>query len=657
MAIHWQLKFRSLRADILYSVNIYDAEYSGAPVQLQRGTSPIVIEESADDDVFAPLRTQSGYIRVVDDDTINWRDLIPQTDTDRPVTLTHEENNATVVDWQGYMQAQNFSGKLYEPTQERDFPVQCAITTLSRLDASPTAFAGELNFAAAIDHILQQMPTLSWSTIVVQGGADARTWLMKMFDWSLVAEMDNDNEYVGKYNMMEILENICRYWGWTLRTNGQTIFLMAPDDTTCVNFLVLTRAQLTTLAGGTSTGTITTGGWTTDTLTNQLASVDNLDSQMRGANKATLTAEVGMSGEGTLIECYPDPVSKAMNDGGYVEVVTNKLWFSVDKTSFETPLIIGSANSASDGSYNIMRTANDGNPTTYLPVVRCKTAYDTSVKAAIYTKIAHPFSDGELVLKGVAYHNGGQFSSTDDPFPFGNKHMMMQIGVGATLQTAKWWNGDAWVNSQTSCYVKVGGTDGYLYTTPSKTWQGTDHVHKSIPMSKMTGKVFIHFMGCDEKLSTDFTDYGVDVANFAVIYQRPDDDWRFINPARDTQHEYKAKNQNVVKQDWTAGCFFATDNYLAYGPGLVMNTDLSYFGGWNYPNHQAGTTQPEQHLVDRVAQFWSKSRRLVECDVRYDLLSGINPQHKVSFDSMTFYPVAMNYDWWNDVVRLLMIEL
>ena len=68
MAIHWQVKFRSLRANTLYTVSIYDDNYSGStPVQLKGGEHPFTTEEDNDDDFFTPVRTQSGYLRIVDD--------------------------------------------------------------------------------------------------------------------------------------------------------------------------------------------------------------------------------------------------------------------------------------------------------------------------------------------------------------------------------------------------------------------------------------------------------------------------------------------------------------------------------------------------------------------------------------------------------------
>ena len=61
MAVHWQIKFRSLRANTLYTVNIYDEDYSGStPVQLTGASEPITIEEDDNDNFFASITGTSS---------------------------------------------------------------------------------------------------------------------------------------------------------------------------------------------------------------------------------------------------------------------------------------------------------------------------------------------------------------------------------------------------------------------------------------------------------------------------------------------------------------------------------------------------------------------------------------------------------------------
>ena len=160
MAIHWQVKFRSLRANTLYTVSIYDDNYSGTPVQLKGGEHPFTTEEDNDDDFFTPVRTQSGYLRIVDDgkdasgNTLaagdRWDKMIPTTDMSRKVILTDGNNN---IKWQGYLQPQTFTGKMYDNYQEREFPVFCALSVLEGME-TPTNQYGVVNFAFVLNRII-----------------------------------------------------------------------------------------------------------------------------------------------------------------------------------------------------------------------------------------------------------------------------------------------------------------------------------------------------------------------------------------------------------------------------------------------------------------------------------------------------------------------
>ena len=135
MAIHWKIPFNSLRSGTVYTVNIHDASYPHAAgaVTLMGGAQPLTTQEDDNEDMFFDIRTQSGSLRIIDNgqdangNAFNWKTFVPTTDTDRPVTVT--DGNGGIV-WQGFMQAQNFGGILYGNPQERDFPLQCALSVL-----------------------------------------------------------------------------------------------------------------------------------------------------------------------------------------------------------------------------------------------------------------------------------------------------------------------------------------------------------------------------------------------------------------------------------------------------------------------------------------------------------------------------------------------
>ena len=133
MGVHWQVKFKSLRTASNYVVNIYDAAFSGTPVQLTGADRPFEVAEDDSDDMFLPVRTQSGYIRVVDDGNVDWSEVLPTSAVSRPVTVV--KGNAVV--WQGFIQPRTFSGELFGNPQVREFPVCCALSILSTYDIAP----------------------------------------------------------------------------------------------------------------------------------------------------------------------------------------------------------------------------------------------------------------------------------------------------------------------------------------------------------------------------------------------------------------------------------------------------------------------------------------------------------------------------------------
>lgn len=60
------MKFRSQRANTLYTVSIYKDYYTGDPTELIGAANPFETQEDDSEDVFKPVRTQSGYLRIVD---------------------------------------------------------------------------------------------------------------------------------------------------------------------------------------------------------------------------------------------------------------------------------------------------------------------------------------------------------------------------------------------------------------------------------------------------------------------------------------------------------------------------------------------------------------------------------------------------------------
>ena len=260
MAKNYTLTFKSLRAGTVYTLNIGGG--TGTAVPLKPGAQPFTTEEDENDDQFTPVRTQSGYLRIIDDgkdandNAFDWKDLIPATDTSRPVTLTHVSGGATVIDWVGFMQAQDFGSILYGNPQEREFPVQCVLSVICGTDINYDQKEIQ-NFAYLLKQIVDAIPAAQRPTqIMVQGNTDAQQWLLKRIDWQNFVEEDGNDTLSARFDMMECLEDMCTFWGWTARTCGQIMYLTRSDDASAPSWLTLTYEQLSTMAGGTAAGAL-----------------------------------------------------------------------------------------------------------------------------------------------------------------------------------------------------------------------------------------------------------------------------------------------------------------------------------------------------------------------------------------------------------------
>ena len=678
MALHWTISFRSLRAGDDYQVNIYDSSYSGNPIPLKGGAKPFTTSEDDDGDMFAPMRTQSGYIRIVDDgkdangNAFNWKTFVPTTDKDRPVTLVKVVGQTRTVMWQGFMQAQDFSGELYNPAQEREFPVQCCLSVMSMAKV-PTNDDQPRNFAYLLKTCIESIPQHSITDIYVQGGTDARAWLMKMFDWRNLLSLDKDEVYEAKYNLREALEDMCRFWGWTARTKRTTLYLMSADDSAETSLLTLTKAQLDTLAAGTSAGS--TASFSTTTLTGDIfASTNNDDTRQRGYNKAVVKSEV--NNQESVIKFAPKKVEDMMEKVRTGDPATGYAWFqhtddevgvgyytTARLASFDVTTLLGSC-TANAGFYRrqIYPEVETDDPQ-IVDEIAVWGGYNGAVRASLQTKKMMMYTGGSLKITGDIWHDAHK----DDNYP---TTLVMTVGIGLTKASAKVWN--LYYNSSTHKIVHNWSTSysNCLWAVQNGSIKGSEvgyaaddqYIYGRIPCddSSLYGYLFIDIYGCYD-VNGFFQSF--EVGNLQVEFSRNSvhipatlDEYRQreVYVERVTTQEYTAENNNTVNEPYNVDCIYASDNNMKYGYGLILNGTSSYMGKTGYGSSQE---YPEQHLANRISAFWSHSKRKIGTELRTNAIGAISPVYKVTLDGTTMYPVAISHDWADDITQLTLIEL
>lgn len=657
MAIHWQVKFRSLRAETLYTVNIYDDTYTytDTPIQLTGAANPFETQEDDSDDPFQPVRTQSGYLRIVDTgkdndgNAFDWRTFIPTTDTDRPVTLT--DGDGTVV-WMGFMQAQNLGARLYETPQQREFPLQCPLTVTSRVDInySQTQFQ---NFAYLLWKVADSIPFVSRpASFVFQGGAAARDWLAKRIDWQNFSVMDDEGQLDARYNMLECLEEMCRFWGWTARMSRRTLYLVCADDTDMSDFLTLSYIELAQMAGTPGTyGTISSGLTPAGFGTNIFASVNNNDFQMRGPNKAVVTASCN-AGETDIVKAFPESILKEMYGGGsYTESYDSgkRALFTDDMQSISSPLLTGTC--GNDVSFNAMRVLESGMTTEGddYTVIRIKPSYSPGVVlASLETIFEHNFYDapvdgfshGGLTMSFDVLRMGERYEYSD------GSTIYFRVGIGKSRASALWYSSSGWTATPTDFPIRVGDSSSSDQKWACRTNDPNLH-----------GRLFVDILGSNDMWHPPGPDGGAfydrfDLVNFNLEFKRSVHDGIsavFDLYERKSSQEYVSSNEDMIEEIWSADTIFASDNDFVFGYGVLMNPDGTPFTG--------NSDKPEQHLADRIMNYWQASRRKIVCELLKPSVMELSPRVVGTIDGTLVYPISVSHNWKDDVVGVVFFEL
>ena len=684
MAIHWQVKFKSLRADTLYTVSIYDDAYTGStPLQLKGAADPFVIQEDDDEDLFKPVRTQSGYIRIVDDgvdrngNNFDWKDMVALTNTSRPVTLTHVENNVTIIDWYGFMQPQTFDGALYENVQERDFPIQCCLSILKGIDVPATNY-GVVNFA----YLLRYMFNRVWHAITYvdfQGGSDIIEKLTKKVDWQNLIDIEDVNQMEVKYNCMELLENICTFFGWSCRQFRDSIYFVSPDDNLYPSFGSLEYRDLSDIADGQTVQVQTYDWYTRNMGLRSYCSDENQEIILLGTKKAKIEADINKV-DNVMDIPYEELKEKIEREYTTANHGSTGMYWLFDgaypwntKLFFMNMLSGGGALSPNGPVYtyppgagfSLWEFDDSAHKHNYNFKMDMWWRGEPNVSSLlnyiflIESKYEHNFDNGVIVLEAKTYQQWEQDSA-------------MHTSVGQGTITAKfavgdnnWWNGTEWQNTETSFTFRVGDED----ETGEESGQGQiicnrilDSVYDNydgygMPIAgSIGGKILFkvlkveldepHFSGRHELWVNDFQ----------IRFVRRKSDNQFSS---NSKNEYKAENNSDFYDTREDSVIFASDNNNAFGYGIIMNTDDTYCQKLTYTySDQTKQEHPEQHFVDRVAAFGNSVKMLPTLDlISENRTNEVNPYSKCLLGGKYYYPMAFTRNWRDDLTRVRLIEI
>ena len=190
-------------------------------------------QEDANADMFTPIRTQSGSFRFVGtNDHATWLGMIPTNALSKTVKLY----TGSSIQWQGFVQPQVFDNEYPgKGTLEHEIPVQCPLSVLDTVDVDTSINNHPIvTFGQLLQEYIFKTVTDAGITIagyMIQGtAAVTKSRLDLKVLWANFLDTDSTGSIKPKYTYKQLLEEFCKFFGYTCRMHGDIVYFTMPVD-------------------------------------------------------------------------------------------------------------------------------------------------------------------------------------------------------------------------------------------------------------------------------------------------------------------------------------------------------------------------------------------------------------------------------------------
>ena len=685
----YQINFKSLQGT-LYNLLIG----SGTATVIDGAADTFNTSEDADTDFFKPVRTQSGSFSYISSDRSVWLAMVPQNALSIPVKLT----TGGVIKWQGYIQPQVYhhdypdSGAM----AEHEFSVQCPLSVLDTIDpvfpdlgTTPVVTIGQL----LQTYIFGQLTGTTISGYYIQGTASATAGRlgMKVMLQNFV-EVDSTGVLRPKYNCMQILEEVCKFFGYTCRMHGEYVYFTMP-----VTKSSHVDVGFTYYGDLTSSGSYSVRG--SVSITNAMfCNTNGHEDILPGIGKVTVRSDINKLDN--LIEIPYDELYDQYNLGD-----TDTIVRSVDYYEHEV--------------YNLIRMPDiDGGTLTYENDTVGLTCYMESVP-----ETGHSGGDGKRYCRFFVYDDddvgdiGGSVPESklnfswrkciemfksynySDPagsimFKITSKQAFVisngvlyinfkchevsawlvglsQLQDGTKLPAAvcklkvgnKYWNGQSWSDFDSTFNLPFTSEGARTNRTSVYDQQ---YAGFGVPItSTLRGIVeftvvdVYKFLVLEAATVADINGF-LPLMDFEIGFVRG-----VIEDTRHQGNEYVVNGGNF-SEEYNVDLIFACD--VEYGPAGYkrrMPAGLGYLldNQTEKPVEKIpsidGTRDviAEQELAQVIALYGQTTHRLVEMDLWTNLVGAVNPTMMSTGLESGLFPLAISHNWRDDITTLTLIEV
>ena len=690
--IHWKVSFRT-RSEKLGVLNLYEENYSGAVVELTPAAVPFETQEDSADTWFAPIRKQTGYIRVLDEG--NTEGIMPVGMKDRYIEYTEDGS----LKWCGYMVPDVFSSDWDVTPNEVEFPVVGGLGVLegeylNEDDGLGVVSLGELMYqsltATGINYNKIYLPK---EVLRYSGSGDY------LFPLSLEVSRFNffkDNDALNsddadwtRYNgktCYEVISEIMKLWGWTIRERGKDLWVTSTVNRGSFSIAVNDLEAVSYGGAKIIDQTVTVDQYEISSL--ELAGSDHKRDVLQGRKKVIVKAAVNPVGavvpsvDKAKMRYVDSFVSKFETEGQ--PYAYEKISFYVPKIGYTDVRFRTYIKAGMNTSYSNWTSVSQSIEAISLYVgayfieqervtaeeYKKKKNWNLSETIRInlqdwtgdYPTITEARSLPIVIMKSrnVANYVSGAFVISAQTRSISQGFLTDYDGNGkGTLEIrfrvgSKYWNGSSWVSSAAWFTVNMGNEED------PESAQGTGKIISTKTLDMPYNGADGYVMPINQSLSGEIEltihavrndgGYGVLMLdNFKVDYFGEDQDQQ---KSDDSENRYAKQTGLSYNSEEEINLQMATNNNNKAGYGIISlngtNVESMYFVGTNQ------TARPEMNLVSKGAQLYGRNTE--KLTLQLDAM-GIYPHDLLTRNGKKYVLASEAVNWQEETAQYIIMEV
>ena len=615
-------------------------------VALPLSDEPISTDEDSDSDMFMPVRTQSGYIRILSTDKTTWRQFIPTGATAMPVTL----KKGTAIVWQGYVQTGTYGTTWPAIYDDFELPITCGLSVLESFDVDVNGPSDTVTIGQLLAYLFGKLSGLTYKAYFHCGNPGyVSAWLQYRVIWRNFLDED-DGTLKPSYNCQEILEEVCKFYGWSCRTHGDGIWFTNITDSERNDVVqVFTMAQL---ANGSST---TFETFSTHALADaDFASTDHSEEWIPGCKSVKFNSE--LNAFDTIIELPDDDLLKKYKNNTpyrgehWKNLGANEAWILQRAAlNYENALVKIST---------YVESAVEGNPQCYGRLAIFDINMDEPKLRYNWTTILEAFRSDDYGPRQsstplIVFESQASYILSDGILFINGKSDVDEEGEAiCTLKIGNYyWNGSSWTTTASTFRLKC-DRDGIEDTRTSI--NETEYEGTGIPITTtLSGKIY--FSINDVQLIFPYSLNGYfPLQDFEIGFVRRQQD----SEANDMNY---TATGGTFPEEVTVDTIFTTDKVKTEGDN-TMRCEMGY--GLLMSNtavidtipYKSSYQKPEQHNANMIAAYGSTIRQVLTFQL-WNSRVAASPKSVITLGGSRYFPVSISHNWRDGLSTIKMMAI